>query len=209
VARRSFFGLPCCDAAPGTTGPLAQSNGHVAIRARGKLASFAMREGFAVRNVIQDMGSWSLVVLLTACAAAEPTPEQAAADAKAHETIDQILSAPLASDDYSKPERCLSTFEYDQMEVLDDQHVLFKGNGDDIWLNKLRMRCIGLTRNSTPVIRLRDTQVCDMDTFQSMDTMLGMWHRTSATCSLGEFTPVTEEQAKTIEAALTEARKAR
>jgi hypothetical protein len=56
------------------------------------------------------------------------------------------------------------------------------------------------------VIRLRNAQVCNLDTFQAMETIIGGWTRTSATCSLGEFVPVTPEQAKAIEAAIKEAR---
>ena len=45
-----------------------------------------------------------------------------------------------------------------------------------------------------------------MDTFQGVDDMLGVLNRTSATCSLGTFTPITVEQADSIKAALKEAR---
>ena len=159
-------------------------------------------------NNLKTVGFWMLLVLGTAgCASGKPTPEQAAAKATAQETIDQILSTPLDSAEYGEPSRCISTFQYDTMEVLDDQHVLFKGRGDKLWLNQLRSRCIGLRRQSTPVIRLRDSQLCNMDTFQGVDNLMGVWSRTSATCSLGTFTPVTPEQAEAIKAALEAARK--
>jgi len=151
-----------------------------------------------------------LAVLATGgCAGSGATPEQEAAESAAQETIEQILAAPLASEQYAKPERCISTMQYDSMEVLDQRHVLFKGTGDRFWLNELRMQCVGLRRDSTPVIRLRDTQLCDMDTFQAVDDMLGVWNRTSATCSLGQFTPITREQADGIRQALKEARQAK
>jgi len=157
--------------------------------------------------------SWSGVLLavgmLAGCASSGPSEEKQAAQAKAQETIDQILAAPLASEDYSKTERCISTFEYDTMEVLDDQHVIFEGRGDNVWLNTLRSRCIGLRRDSVPVIRLRDSQLCDLDTFQARDSMLGVWSRTSANCSLGTFSRITPEQADAIRAAFKEARKQR
>jgi hypothetical protein len=146
---------------------------------------------------------------LAGCAGSGPSPEQEAAQAAAQETIEQILAAPLESEDYAKGERCISTMQYNSMEVLDDRHVLFKGAGDRIWLNTLRTRCIGLRRDSTPMIRLRDTQLCDMDTFQGVENVFGGWSRTSATCSLGTFTPITPEQADGIRAALREARQAR
>jgi hypothetical protein len=159
---------------------------------------------------IRLIGGASLVAFgLAGCAGSGPSAEQEAAQAKAQETIDQILAAPLPSEEYVKGERCISTMQYDSMEVLDDRHVLFQGTGDRIWLNTLRSRCIGLRRDSTPVIRLRDTQLCDMDTFQAVDDMLGVWTRTSATCSLGTFTRISREQADGIRAALKEARQSR
>ena len=158
-------------------------------------------------NRMKWVGFGALVLLgVTGCASGKPTPEQEAARQAAAETIDQILTTPLATEEYAKPVRCLSTFEYDEMDVLDDQHVLFKGTGDRMWLNKLRNRCVGLNTHSTPVIRLRNAQVCNLDTFQAMETVIGGWMRTSATCSLGEFVPVTPEQAKAIEAAIKESR---
>ncbi len=161
-------------------------------------------------RVLKTWGMMSLAVLAVGgCTGAGPTPEQEVAQETAQETIDQILAAPLASEQYAKPERCISTMQYDSMEVLDQRHVLFKGSGDRFWLNELRMPCIGLRRDSTPVIRLRDTQLCDMDTFQAVDDMLGVWNRTSATCSLGQFTPITREQADGIRQALKEARQAK
>jgi len=143
---------------------------------------------------------------IAGCAGMKPSAEQEAARADAQETIDQILNAPLESAEYGQAERCISTFQYDTMEILDDQHVLFKGRGDRMWLNQLRTRCIGLRPGSTPLIRLRDSQICDMDTFQGVDNMLGVWSRTSSTCSLGTFTPITPEQADAVRAALREAR---
>lgn len=144
---------------------------------------------------------------LAGCAGTGPTPEQAAAQAAAQETVDQILSAPLESEEYGQTQRCLSTYHYNSVEILDDQHVLFKGTGDRAWLNQLRSRCLGLRPNSTPVFRLRDSQVCDLDTFQGVDSMFGVLSRATATCSLGTFTPVTREQADAIRAAFKDARK--
>jgi hypothetical protein len=143
---------------------------------------------------------------LAGCAGSAPTPEQEAAAAAVQETIEDILSTPLESEDYVQAQRCLSTHSYNSVEILDDRNVLFKGIGDRYWINQLRHRCIGLRRNSTPVFRLRDSQICDMDTFQGVDSVFGMWDRSTATCSLGKFTPISREQADAIRAALREAR---
>jgi hypothetical protein len=170
--------------------------------------NFRSRVELRIMNVLKDLLMYpALALLLAGCAGSAPTPEQEAAQAAAAETIDEILSTPLESEEYGSPLRCLSTYNYHSVEILDDRHVLFKGTGDRLWLNQLRNRCIGLRTNSTPVFRLRDSQLCDMDTFEGMDSMLGVYSRTTAVCSLGTFTPVTREQADVIKTALREARR--
>ncbi|MGA0838864.1 MAG: DUF6491 family protein [Pseudomonadales bacterium] len=147
--------------------------------------------------------------LLAGCASSDAVEERKAQAAATQESVDQILAAPLGAEAYAKTERCLSTAQYDSVEILDDRHVLFKGIGKRVWLNELRSRCIGLDPRSTPVIRLRDSQLCDMDTFQGVDSTMGIWTRSSATCSLGKFTAITPEQAEALRAAFKEARQRR
>lgn len=142
---------------------------------------------------------------IVGCAGAGPTPEQQAREAAKQETIADILSQPLPAEAYSQNERCLSTYLYDQVDILDDQHVVFRGRGDKLWLNKLRNRCIGLNRHDMLQFKLRDSRVCDMDTFEAVDS--AFWGMRSGTCTLGEFQPITPEQVEAIEAAVQEARK--
>lgn len=151
-----------------------------------------------------------LAVLMVGGCTARPAEEvpPSAAEAK-QEAIEDILSTPLEAEEYAEAARCLPTHAYRSVEVLDDQNVLFKGPGDRAWLNQLRHRCIGLRRNDTLRFNLRDNRVCDLDTFESVDTFFRMWTRTSATCSLGRFQPVTPEQVEAIKAAIQEARDAR
>ncbi|MDZ7668794.1 MAG: DUF6491 family protein [Gammaproteobacteria bacterium] len=158
------------------------------------------------------MSKWvNGALLLTAalaggCASVEATQEERQArEAAKKESIQDILSQPLANEDYSEEERCLSTYSYRSVDVLDDQHVLFKGTGGRLWLNTLRQRCVGLRAQDTLSFELRDNRLCDMDRFESVDTFAYMT-RTSATCTLGKFSPVTAEQVQAIEAAVKESR---
>lgn len=146
-------------------------------------------------------------VLLAGCAASEAEQqEQRAREAAKQESIQDILNQPLADEDYSDEERCLSTHTYRSVEVLDDQHVLFKGSGGRVWLNTLRQRCVGLRSDDALRFDLRDNRVCDMDSFQSVD-FAGFGTRTSASCTLGKFAAVTTEQVEAIKAAVQESRK--
>lgn len=142
---------------------------------------------------------------LAACAGKQADTEQAAREAQARETIDKILTEPLEAEEYGKNERCLSTYAYRSVDVIDDTHVLFRGSGDKMWLNTLRNRCLGLRPNDTLRFSLRNNRVCDLDTFESVD-YFAFIGRSSATCSLGSFTPVTAEQVEAIEAAVEESR---
>ena len=87
------------------------------------------------------------------------------------------------------------------MEVLDTRHVLFKGRGDRVWVNTLRSNCVGLRKRDVLQFDIRGSQICNLDTFTAVSNSFG-WQRTSATCSLGDFSPVTSEQVAMIEAAL-------
>lgn len=141
---------------------------------------------------------------LAGCAGAGTSPEQEARETAKQETIQDILSQPLAAEEYAEQQRCLSSLDYDQVDVLDQEHVLFRGRGDKLWLNKLRKRCVGLDRNDVLRFRMRSNRVCDLDTFEGLSSF--MWGITSGSCSLGTFTPVTPEQVEALEHAVKEAR---
>lgn len=146
-------------------------------------------------------------------AAAAPEPEAAEApeseaaaepDESARsraEVIDEILSTPLEEGEYAEAVRCLAPQAYRSVRVLDDEHVLFEGPGDRAWLNRLRNRCVGLRPHATLRFRMRDSRLCELDTFEAVDTMLRGVDRVSATCSLGSFIPVTPEQVEVIRSA--------
>jgi len=155
-------------------------------------------------NVMKRALRVGVLVGLVGCAGAGPTPEQEARELAKDETIADILSQPLAAEEYAEEERCLSRHYYDHVDVLDDQHVLFKGSGDKLWLNKLRNRCVGLRSNDILQFRMRDNRVCDLDTFEAVSSF--MWGVRSGTCSLGKFSPVTPEQVEAIEVAVKESR---
>jgi hypothetical protein len=137
------------------------------------------------------------------CAAA-PAEEQAEDRVEA---IDEILSQPMEEEEYAEAVRCLPTHSYRSARVLDDHHVLFEGSGGRAWLNRLRHRCVGLRPNSTLRFRLRENRACELDTFEAVDSFLGVWDRASGTCSLGRFMPVTPEQVEAIKAAVAERRR--
>ncbi len=114
------------------------------------------------------------------------------------EEIDAILTQPLGEDEYVKSERCISTFQYDSVEVLDKQHVLFKGRGDHLWVNTLRVPCIGLRRRDVLQFELRGSQLCNLDDFVAIARTPFFGTKTSASCALGDFSPITQEQVELL-----------
>lgn len=147
----------------------------------------------------------ALVGILAGCASTGPTPEEQAREAARKETIEDILSKPLAADEYAEEQRCLSSYAYRNVDVIDEEHVVFRGNGDKLWINKLRQRCIGLRDNDILSFEMRGPRVCDLDTFEAISPSL--YSIPGAKCSLGKFQPVTPEQVEAIELAVEESRK--
>ena len=117
------------------------------------------------------------------------------------EDIETILTQPLGQDEYVEGERCLSRYNYHSVEIIDDQHVLFRGRRGKAWLNVLRSRCVGLRRHDIPRFEFRaSSQLCSLDTFVGLDSNFSGFSRSSAPCALGDFQPVSEEQVALIKA---------
>lgn len=162
------------------------------------------RESVMKMSIVPMALCLAAVAWLSGCAGAGPSPEQEARETAKRETIQDILTQPMAAEEYGEQQRCLSSLDYDNVDVLDAEHVLFRGRGDNLWLNKLRNRCVGLDRNDVLRFRMRSNQLCDMDTFEGLSSfMVGV---SSGNCSLGTFTRVTPDQVEAIEHAVKEAR---
>jgi hypothetical protein len=158
---------------------------------------------------------WVLIVAIWGCAAVpdgqSPAPGAARAGkpagpaapaAASRESLEDILNTPLSAADYPSAERCLSSYDFRGVEVLDDRHVVFEGRGGRLWLNRLSSRCIGLRPGDTLRFTRHSGRLCTLDHFDAVDEFASRWSRTSGTCSLGAFHPVTREQVEALDAAL-------
>jgi len=126
--------------------------------------------------------------------------------------IAAILNVKLDPAEFGENKRCLRDQEYQNFRPLDDQHVLFTGRGDKLWINTLRSRCMDLRHGDVLVVRsFSSTQMCDADQFEATDWFDWPWYRrvpwhshthwgTGPTCVLGTFQPVTKAQVAEIEA---------
>jgi hypothetical protein len=146
-----------------------------------------------------------LYALLLAGCASDPA-KQAEAQQEVAEEIETILTQPLDEDEYAQGERCLSTHQYDSIDVLDNRHVVFKGRGDRLWVNTLRAPCVGLRRRDVLKFEMRGRQLCNLDDFVAINPSRFLGAETSAHCVLGDFAPITEEQVALIKDAVAKKR---
>ena len=102
---------------------------------------------------------------------------------------------------YTETDRCLSTWDYDSVEIAGDEHLLFFGRGDDVWVNKLRTRCPGIETYDALSFELVSNQLCELDLVMGVNRNIFWWER-GVSCSLGEFSKVTPAQAQLLREAL-------
>lgn len=154
-----------------------------------------------------------LVMLVAGGCASKPTLDEGAAErTQAHQSVDEILSRPMAAEEYGgTPRRCISKYAYHDFQPLGDAYVLFKGSGDKLWLNELRGRCPGLGHSSALAFDIRGNQLCELDRFKITDWFDWARYRRwpwdwldGIPCTLGKFQPVNAEQVDAIRAALKE-----
>ena len=113
-------------------------------------------------------------------------------------TVEDILASVPNPEDYSESVICLHRDSYVQVEVINRELLLFHGRRDRVWLNRLRRPCIGLRRDDTLAFDMRNSRLCDLDTFSSFDTFGRGPERSSAMCSLGKFETLSPEQANAL-----------
>ena len=83
-------------------------------------------------------------LLAVACTAAATAEKEEARDPEPQMTAEEILANPLSEEAYEQSSRCLSTGRYRRIEVMNNQILIFHGRGDNMWLNILPNRCMGL-----------------------------------------------------------------
>ena len=114
-----------------------------------------------------------LSALIGACASAPAGPDEE--EARLH-----ALVSARANDSI----RCLSTHQYDSVQILGERLLVFKGPGKRVWANELPRPCPGMHKDDILIFDLRGSQVCSLDWVTA--TRPG-WLHAGPKCSLGEF----------------------
>lgn len=121
------------------------------------------------------------VALLASCASVPAVPDEQTLRLNA--LLDEISSG------YARVSQCLSTRQYRNVDIIDEQHLLFRGGTNKAWLNKLRTPCTGLRRDDSLLFELHGTSACKADRVSVIDRFHG-GKVAGPTCTLGEFKPI-------------------
>ena len=139
--------------------------------------------------------------LAVACVAAATTEKQEPAqDVEPPITAEEILANPLSEEAYEQSSRCLSTGKYRRVEIMNHQVLVFHGRGDEMWLNILPNRCMGLQPDMILSIEKRGMRLCARDQFRGVPRFRP--DAPSMPCTLGEFHPTRPENVNAIRDAL-------
>lgn len=125
-----------------------------------------------------------LAVSWAAAPLAAQSEKNTSDDGEAPLTAEEILANPLQDSDYAQTTRCLSTARYRRVEIVNSQALAFHGRGDDVWLNMLHRRCIGLRKDMILSIEQTSLRVCARDRVKGMSRNS---YEAAAVCSLGRF----------------------
>jgi len=132
----------------------------------------------------------SLLGLFIALPAWAQDGETAAEDA-AEEAVGAI-------EDFDRePVRCISPSSIQRTEVIDARTVLFYMRGGDVYRNRLAYDCPRLVREKRFSYELRTNRLCNVDTIYVLE-FWGSEMRRGMPCGLGDFYPITEEEAELL-----------
>jgi hypothetical protein len=96
------------------------------------------------------------------------------------------------------PRKCISTSRIRNTDIIDDQTIVFHLRGNrEIYRSYLARTCPGLERNDRFSYRTTSGQLCDVDTITVLE-QFGTRFNPSFTCRLGEFVPITPEEAEQL-----------
>ena len=127
-------------------------------------------------------------LLLCACSTSDTSSATTA------EGVNAVLATTLTDADYGQTKRCLPRTSYHRIQVLDEQHLLFWGRGQRVWLNRLATRCKGLNDDLSLELATQGSQACRLSMLTA--GIYGAGPR--ARCAIGSFQEIPQQQAKVL-----------
>ncbi len=111
-----------------------------------------------------------------------------------------FVSAPVPAqrgDDADEPRDCINLREIDRTRVPDEDTILFFMRGGDVYRNDLPNRCPDLDFDERFMYRVSLNRLCDSDVITVIDDV-GFGFMPGASCGLGKFSPISEEEAEDL-----------
>ena len=111
-----------------------------------------------------------------------------------------VVAAPAFAQDGEldrAPTECISTASIARTKIVDDQTIIFHMRGKRAYLNYLDRKCPSLERQERFAYQSTGGRLCDND----MITVLEQWGARLApgfSCPLGEFQPISQEEAEDL-----------
>jgi hypothetical protein len=136
-----------------------------------------------IRNLISTIAATCLAAWLVLAGAQDDASERRA---RTDESIDRT------------PQKCISNTRIRTTEILDDRTILFYLRGGRVYRNFLDQECPGLERSGRFITQTQTSRLCDTDNLTVLD-QFGSRFDPGFTCRLGEFHPITEEEAELME----------
>ena len=118
-----------------------------------------------------------------------------------------LVSAPVPaqrgdgarSDRADEPRDCINLREIDRTRVPDEDTILFFMRDGDVYRNDLPNRCPDLDFDERFMYRVSLNRLCDSDVITVIDDV-GFGFMPGASCGLGKFRPISEEEAEDLSA---------
>jgi hypothetical protein len=110
-----------------------------------------------------------------------------------------LVSAPVPAQrgDADEERDCINLREIDRTRVANEDTILFYMRGGDVYRNDLPNRCPNLDFDERFMYRVNLNRLCDTDVITVIDDV-GFGFMPGASCSLGKFRPVTDEEAEDL-----------
>lgn len=96
------------------------------------------------------------------------------------------------------PQDCVVVANIDQTKALDDQTLIFRMRGKDVYRNTLPRTCPGLQRENRIAYETRVGRLCSIDTITVLERF-GVGFTRGFTCRLGEFVPLSPDEIEDLE----------
>jgi len=92
---------------------------------------------------------------------------------------------------------CLKLSRIDNIDILDNNHLVFQTGVNEYYLNTLPYACNGLRLNDSLMYQTSLNEICNVDVVTVLNT-IGPGFQAGPSCGLGMFEPISKEEIKTL-----------